>query len=177
MEQQGGGLRQGALRAEEALQDGVALNRPRARLVERLRGMAAKAGKPATTVALLQRLDEDRIQAWLRLQRDGHDKRLFAELADFLTGFLDISPTELGAALAVKVEPKAPPPARRTPPASGTFRPLAAVMMPGAAASPAPGTTFRPLGSVAMPSVLKRPSDAEMRASVARLNALVGARP
>ena len=84
----------------------------RARLLARLNGIAAKAGRKVRA-ELLHQLGEDRVQRWLRLQRERRDAQLVKEAVAVLASWLDVDRKQLGEAVATRQAPRYTPPPRR----------------------------------------------------------------
>jgi hypothetical protein len=88
----------------------------RARLLARLNGIAAKAGRKAgaaESVAFgLHQLGEDRVQRWLRLQRERRDAQFVKEAVAVLASWLGVDRKQLGEAVATRQAPRPtmPPP-------------------------------------------------------------------
>jgi hypothetical protein len=85
----------------------------RTRLLARLNGIAAKVGRKVGG-ELLHQLDEDKVQRWLRLQRERRDAQLVKEAVEMLASRLGVDRKQLGEAVAAGQAPRsAPPPPRR----------------------------------------------------------------
>lgn len=123
-EEGGEGLRQGALRAQEALQGGVAPTQARERLMARLQGIARKHGGelPPNYLAVL---GEPTAQRWLAWQRKGRERKLFGEAIGQISAYLQASKVEVGRSVATKAEP---PPGPLPPPLPRPFASMAAAL-------------------------------------------------
>jgi hypothetical protein len=121
-----GGLRPG-------LQEGPLA---RARLLARLNGIAAKMGRKARA-ELLHQLGEDRVQRWLRLQRERRDAQLVKEAVGVLASWLGVDRKQLGEAVAIRQGPRYTPPPPKPPlgkvPPSADGHPLRPVSLHEAA--------------------------------------------
>jgi hypothetical protein len=89
----------------------------RARLLARLNGIAAKMGRKAGA-ELLHQLGEDKVQRWLRLQRERCDAQLVKEAVGVLASWLGVDRKQLGEAVATQQGPRYTPPPPKRPLAS-----------------------------------------------------------